>query len=80
METPCFVAGFHSKKRGRFLLSAFHFGWTVVPGASSGKRSRDIKEKKVQLVKPTVRIPQLVSTASRKAKHKFLTLCRKEKK
>ncbi|EEF46615.1 conserved hypothetical protein [Ricinus communis] len=29
----------------------------VVPRASSGNRSRDIKEK-VQLVKPTVRIPR----------------------
>lgn len=45
----------------------------------SDRTERDIKEK-VQLVKPTVRIPRLVSTASRKAKQKFLTLYRKEKK
>ena len=36
-----------------------NFGWT------GGNRSRDLKER-VQLVKPEVRIPQLVNTASRK--------------
>lgn len=63
---PAFIV-----KKSSFPLSAFHFGWMVVPGASSGNRSRDIT-KKVQLVKPTEKIPRLVSTASRKAKKKFL--------
>lgn len=55
----------HSSGRIAFSVvvcsTSLNFGWT------GGNRSRDIKER-VQLVKPTVRIPQLVSTASRKEK------------